>query len=97
MKDKKEMKKRGDNTLIIVLALGMGLFIILAGISSILYSKQKIENQQLTEGFGGLMMYMVNVTKYCADSNNMTYEELLKEHLQSEIEKVLEDFGGDEE
>ncbi len=83
------MNKKRYFTVENVLIFGMVVFIIMAGISTALYKQQEKENRQLVEGLGDFMMYMVNVTDYCAELNNMTYNELLKSYLQVEANRIV--------
>ncbi len=73
------------------------LFVIGMLLGTFIFSSELIElrkeNQQLKEGLGDFMMYMVNVTNYCAELNNMTHEELLQSYLRFETDKIVEEFG----
>lgn len=75
---------------ITLLIIGMIIGGIIFGSNSV---KLQQENGMLKEGFGDFMMYMVNVTNYCAELNNMTHEELLKSYLRYETDKIVEGFG----
>ncbi len=91
----KELEKRFENErvisrLFIVISILLLIFSFCMSLSRFSLIE---ENQELKDGLGDFMMYMVNVTSYCAELNNMTTNELLEGYLESEMERVLEDFA----
>ena len=73
--------------LVSVFILAFMLLIILTS----LVQQQQEDLEILKEGIGDFMMYMVNVTIYCAELNNMTTEELFKGFLQQEANRIIEE------
>lgn len=71
--------------------LSFAFILIILLLLSGFYVWEVYKNQQLKEGLGDFMGYMVNVTIYCAELNNMTYEDLLKSYLELETDKIIEE------
>ena len=73
----------------------VGIILIFLVITGGLCLFQIEKNKQLTEGFGNFMGYMINITSYCVEINNMTYDQLLQGYLRYETDKILEEFGNE--
>ncbi|KKN12604.1 hypothetical protein LCGC14_1014720 [marine sediment metagenome] len=83
----KEFKKREK-----IVGFFILFFILSFGVVVYAYDKLEKEQEMLKEGLRDFMIYMGNITNYCAELNNMTHEELLQSYLRYETDKILEDF-----
>ncbi len=82
-------KDKIDEILMVVVVFILGISLV-AYVG--LYNEQKLENEQLKEGLGDFMMYMVNVTIYAAELNNITTDELFEGFLEQEADRIVEEF-----
>ena len=78
------LKRTRDLWAIVTLILFFAVLIISIG-AEYEINKREISNKAVTE----LFMFTLNVTSYCASSNNMTYQELMDDFIRNKTEELI--------
>ncbi len=85
--NKEEIRRLVKKKVFVGVTLGLMLGLIIGGG---IMAQQAYEQRIKYEAVTGLFMFTLNVSNYCAESNNMTYQELLDGYVIKMAHELIE-------